>query len=229
MLARLVVLAISAAMVQGHSYHLGPCPTVAPLPAFDMSKFLGKWYAIQKIHTVSRCLTYSFTPSSVPEEFNLEQVSEHPVLGLADVDNKYHYLGHLSVPSPSTPAEMIVKFPLSVAGSAVYTVFDTDYTNYGAVFTCQNAPFKLGHRRSVTILSRGQTLDKAYHDKILSMVSSFGIELKELDTIDQTNCPSKGQSIVDINVNEKKNEEDEHNRLSTDEERERERVVEELF
>lgn len=49
--------------------------------------------------------------------------------------------------------------------------------------------------------------------QILSMVSSFGIELKELDTIDQTNCPSKGQSIVDINVNEKKNEEDEHNRL----------------
>lgn len=76
-------------------------------------QFLGKWYVMQKTSTGSRCLLYNFTASSEPNEYDLEQVSEHPVLGLASVDNKYHYTGHLVVPSSDTPAKMTVKFPLS--------------------------------------------------------------------------------------------------------------------
>lgn len=58
-------------------------------------------------------MTYNFTASAEPHEYDLEQVSEHPVLGLVSVDNKYHYTGHLTIPSMDTPGKMVVKFPLS--------------------------------------------------------------------------------------------------------------------
>ncbi|XP_054261456.1 apolipoprotein D-like [Macrosteles quadrilineatus] len=202
MLARLCIVAALAALVQGHSYHLGGCPTVEPVPDFDMSKFLGKWYVIQKTSTSSRCLTYNFTESSEPYEYDLEQVSEHPILGLASVDNKYHYTGHLTVPAPETPAKMVVKFPLSVAGSASYTVFYTDYTTYAAVFTCQKL-LNIGNRQSATILSRKKTLDKAYLDKIKGKLSAFGIDPYDLSRIDQSKCPGdKDETKVDINIDD---------------------------
>ncbi|XP_054280806.1 apolipoprotein D-like [Macrosteles quadrilineatus] len=201
MLVRLFILTTLVILVQSHSYHLGECPTVEPVPEFDMSKFLGKWYVIQKTSTSSRCLTYNFTATSASNEYDLEQVSEHPILGLASVDNKYHYTGHLTVPSADTPAKMVVKFPLSIAGTASYTVFFTDYTTYGAVFTCQKL-LNIGHRQSATILSREKNLDKVYLDKIKGKLSAFGIDPYDLSRIDQSECPSEGDPPkVDININ----------------------------
>lgn len=84
----------------------GRCGTVAWL------QFLGLWYAVQKTSTGSRCLTYNVTVGSEPGEYRLEQVSEHPVLGVASVDNKYHYTGELRL-TADVPAKMTVNFPLS--------------------------------------------------------------------------------------------------------------------
>lgn len=60
---------------------------------------------------------------------------------------------------------MKVRFPLSVAGSASYTVFMTDYDTYAGIFTCQKLGF--AHRQSATILSREKTLDQMYIDKVI--------------------------------------------------------------
>jgi len=201
MFTPLLIATVLVVGAQGHSYKLGGCPTVEPLVDFEMSKFLGKWYVIQKTSTGSRCVTYNFTASSEPHEYNLEQVSEHPVLGLASVDNKYHYTGHLTVPSMDTPAKMTVKFPLSVAGSASYNVFATDYDTYGAIFTCQKLAF--AHRESATILSRKKTLDKMFVDKVRNKLSAFGVDPYELSVIDQSNCPGENEPTkVDINIDD---------------------------
>ncbi|XP_046681846.1 apolipoprotein D-like [Homalodisca vitripennis] len=201
MLVPLLLVALFGVSVHSHSYKLGGCPTVEPLNDFSMSRFLGKWYVIQKTSTGSRCLTYNFTTAEEPNEYNLEQVSEHPVLGLASVDNKYHYTGHLVVPSLDTPAKMVVKFPLSVAGSASYTVFATDYDTFGAIFTCQKLAF--AHRESATILSRQKTLDKMFLDKVRGKLSAFGVDPYDLSVIDQANCPGEqDKTKVDINIDD---------------------------
>lgn len=75
-------------------------------------QFLGKWYGIQKTSTGSKCLIYNFTKTEEPNVYKIEQVSEHPVLGLVH-DNNYHYTGTLKADIESVPAKMTVKFPLS--------------------------------------------------------------------------------------------------------------------
>lgn len=197
----LTVLYLFQGSAWAHTYHLGNCPVVEPQPEFDMSKLLGTWYVIQKTSTGSRCLIYNFTASSEPDEYFVEQISEHPILGLANVDNKYHYTGRLTVPHPEMPGKMTVRFPLSVAGSASYVVFYTDYTTYAAIFTCQKLAF--ANRQSATILSRTKTLDKQYIDKIRSKLSSYGIDPFDLSVIDQKNCPSEStETRVNINIDD---------------------------
>ncbi|KAG7200009.1 hypothetical protein KM043_014430 [Ampulex compressa] len=193
----LVVLAGCLALALAHTYQMGACPIVEPVQDFQMGRFIGVWYAIQKTRTASKCVTYNYTRGEEPGEYTITQVSDHPVLGLTPLKHEYHYTGILSVPEPSTPARMEVRFPLSVAGSASHVVFTTDYDNYAAIFTCQKMAF--AHRQSATILSRRRDLDKPYVDKIRQKLSTYGVDPFELSIIPQTGCP-RGDDTLDINI-----------------------------
>lgn len=74
---------------------------------------LGIWYVIQKTSTASHCITYNFTRGEEPGEYELEQVSQHFILGLTPLKHDYRYKGILSMNEPSMPAKMTVRFPLS--------------------------------------------------------------------------------------------------------------------
>lgn len=195
----LVLLAFSG-NVLSHTYHLGACPVVEPMPGFDMNQMLGVWYVIQKTSTASHCITYNFTRTDEPGTYQLEQVSQHFILGLTPLKHDYRYTGILSIPDPAVPARMKVRFPLSVAGSASYTVLTTDYRTHAAVFTCQKLAF--ANRRSATILSRTKELDKMYVDKIRTKLSSYGIDPYDLSIISQTECPKHPDGSTEgVNIN----------------------------
>ncbi|XP_063929704.1 apolipoprotein D-like [Zophobas morio] len=180
----------------GHSYHLGTCPNIDPLPGFNMKKMLGIWYVVQKTSTGSTCLTYNFTQTDEPGEYLLEQNSQHLILGLTPLKHQYHYTGKLSIPDEAVPGRMIVRFPLNPAGSASYTVFMTDYDTYAGIFTCQKLGF--AHRQSATILSREKTLEQIYIDKIRSKLSASNIDPFDLSIISQKGCPKENGTNINI-------------------------------
>lgn len=197
----LVLLAMCGSVVS-HTYHLGACPVVEPMPGFEMNRMLGVWYVIQKTSTASHCITYNFSRTDEPGKYELEQISQHFILGLTPLKHDYRYTGILTVPDSAVPAQMRVRFPLSVAGSASYTILATDYTTYAAVFTCQKLGF--AHRRSATILSREKELDKMFVDKMRLRLSSFGVDPYDLSIISQSECPKLVNGTtegVDININ----------------------------
>ncbi|XP_014606191.1 PREDICTED: apolipoprotein D-like [Polistes canadensis] len=192
-----IALAGCLALAKAHSYHMGSCPIVEPMHGFQMNRFLGIWYVIQKTSTASKCITYNYTRGEEPGEYLITQESDHPVLGLTPLKHEYHYTGELSVPEPSTPARMQVRFPLSVAGSASHIIFTTDYDNYAGIFTCQKLAF--AHRQSATILSRHRDLDKDIIDNIKAKLSSYGVDPYDLSIISQSGCP-RGNDTFDINI-----------------------------
>ncbi|GLH01789.1 Lazarillo protein [Gryllus bimaculatus] len=185
--------------VSSHTYHLGTCPKVEAMDDFQMSKFLGIWYVVQKTSTGSSCLANNYTVDHESGGYLLEQTSQHLILGLTSLDHTYRYTGKLSVPRPNVPAKMQVNFPLSVAGSATYTVFATDYENYAGIFTCQKLTF--AHRQSASILSRKRTLEKQYVDKLRNKLSSYGIDPFDLSIIDQSGCPTEEGVNINIDSN----------------------------
>ncbi|XP_076231427.1 apolipoprotein D [Calliopsis andreniformis] len=196
-LLSLLLLVGCFVFIKAHTYHMGGCPIVEPMHNFQMNRFLGVWYVIQKTTTASKCITYNYTRGEEPGEFILTQDSDHPILGLTPLKHEYHYTGELTVPEPSTSARMQVRFPLSVAGTASHVVFSTDYENYAGIFTCQKLAF--AHRQSATILSRHRELDKSYVDKLRQKLENYGVNPFDLSIISQTGCPH-GNNTLDINV-----------------------------
>ncbi|XP_059471765.1 apolipoprotein D-like [Neocloeon triangulifer] len=189
-------------LVHGHTYHLGvTCPNVEPVPNFNLDKFMGLWYVIQKSSTASNCLVNNYTRTD-DGEIRLEQNSEHFLLGLGSVDHVYRYTGILKQPDRYNPAAMRVKFPLSIAGDASYIVFDTDYDTYAAVFTCQK--LAIAHRRSATILSRKKTLDSAVILKLRNKLNNFGVDPHDLSIVKQDDCRTiLAEDGLNINIDEK--------------------------
>lgn len=107
---------------------------------------------------------YNITRGEEPGEYQVEQTSQHFAIEVTPIKHIYSYTGELSIPDNAVPAKMRVKYPLSVAGTASFVVFMTDYEEFAGIFTCQKIPF--AHRESATILSRSKDLDKIYLDKV---------------------------------------------------------------
>lgn len=56
---------------------------------------------------------YNFTKTDEPYQYELEQISQHFVLGLTPLEHTYRYTGRLVVPDTAVPAKMQASFPLS--------------------------------------------------------------------------------------------------------------------
>lgn len=185
-------------LAAGHTYKTGECPPVEPMSDFDMKKFLGVWYVIQKTGTASTCVIYNITKGEDPGEYAIEQLSQRAPLSIGPFKHEYSYTGKLTVTDRDVPARMTVRFPLSVAGSAKFVVIMSDFNTYAGVFSCQKIP--LGHRQSATILSRTRDLDKIYVDKIRNRLASFSVDPFDLSIINQTGCPKEGEAGWNIHV-----------------------------
>jgi len=156
-----------------------------------MEKFSGSWYVIQKFDG-SPCLMYNFTEGD-DAKLRIIQTSQHTVVGSAGLFN-YTYTGVLTFPnSAKEPGRMRVKFPLNVAGSADYLIYMTDYENYGVIFTCQELP--IGHRKSMSILSRTPSLDNDIISKIHQKVRDDSVDPKDFEKIDHSKCGEGGYSV----------------------------------
>ncbi|XP_055378864.1 apolipoprotein D-like [Condylostylus longicornis] len=200
MLKFLVLLGFCFGFTLSHTYHSGQCPSVEPQSGFEMSKFLGVWYAVQKTSTASSCLIYNITRGEEPGEYKIQQTSQHLILGLTPLKHNYSYTGDITVPDNDIPAKMKVKFPLNIAGSSSFTVFMTDYENYGGIFSCQKlGPF---HRRSATLLSRTKILDRIYIDKLRNRLASSLVDPFDLSIINQTGCPGPESGGVNIGIDD---------------------------
>merc|ERR1712172_353897 len=160
--------------VSGHEYFPGQCPNFTPMADFDWDKFSsGIWFVTRKFSTKSSCLTYEFKTDSDGFK-SVEQVRQLPYSERVGLDHEYIYTGKLYSPQESTPAKMIVRFPLNVLGSSSYTVMDTDYDNHAMVCTCQDVDlfFSYVHRRSCSILQRNKEEDPEITKKMKELIDS---------------------------------------------------------
>jgi lipocalin len=166
---------------------------------FDMNKFLGRWYVIQKFSTASSCWTYDFIRNSTDGSLKIVQSRDHVILDTIGFDNNYRYTGSLDVPDNNRPGFMRVRFPMSLAGKADYVVFATDYDNFGAIYSCQSILF--GHRRTASILSRRRTLDQIYINKVRTKLEGYGVDAHDFSIIEHTDCKTlPSDSLLNVEV-----------------------------
>merc|ERR1712156_625688 len=199
----LAIIACLSASVFGHEYFPGQCPNFTPMSGFDWQKFSsGLWFVTQKFATESTCLTYEFKTDELGFK-SVEQVRQLPYSERVPLEHEYIYTGKLYAPQESSPAKMIVRFPLNVVGSSSFTVMDTDYDTHAMVCTCQDVDLFLSyvHRRSCSILQRVPEEDPAITEKMKGLIDSqIDNASHDFDKIKQDGCQYDKEKVLNIDV-----------------------------
>jgi lipocalin len=189
-----------AVSTNAHTMGLGSCPRVQPMSDFDMNKFAGEWYVIQKFATASSCMKYNFTQAQ-DNTWKVVQTRSHFVLDTIGIDHLHSYTGVLSTPDSDNKARMRVKFPMNIAGESEFVVFMTDYKNYAGIFTCQKILF--GHTKCGSILSRKPTLDQAIINSVRQKLEDDGVDPDDFSIVDQSKCSNTDNATFKVKIDEK--------------------------
>jgi len=203
MLTTALLSAVCIVAVSAHEYFPGQCPNFTPMSGFDWGKFsTGVWFVTQKFATKSSCLTYQFKTDDLGFK-SIEQVRQLPYSERVGLDHEYIYSGKLYAPQESSPAKMIVRFPLNVVGSSSFTVMDTDYDIHAMVCTCQDIDlfFSYVHRRSCSILQRAKEEDIEITKKMSELIDSqIDNASHDFDKIKQVGCEHGKEKVLNIDV-----------------------------
>uniref|UniRef100_A0A3P8U4S6 Apolipoprotein D n=1 Tax=Amphiprion percula TaxID=161767 RepID=A0A3P8U4S6_AMPPE len=178
----LLAVAVSAQVLK-----FGKCPKLAVQANFDATKYIGKWYEIQKLPTAfqkGECgtATYSLKSPGVLGVFNRELLKDGTINSI---------VGAAKVKDPAEPAKLEVSFSGTPPGP--YWVLSTDYEGHSLVYGCTD--FGLFHMELSWILSREPTLSEETMEQLHSILSSAGVSVEKMipTNHDETYCRAMNQ------------------------------------
>jgi len=165
--------------VSGHVFRFGDCPSIDVQKDFEMKKFLGQWYVLQKFRTSSNCMMENIT--SEGDDYYITENLEPVGVSLSQK-------GKVSFVPGEPNSVMKVSFPYSSPlGDQNYWVIMTDYEQYAAVWSCQRIFF--GHRESAQIMSRKpEGLSREILAKLRKRFENFGINEHYFSNVNQDKC-----------------------------------------
>jgi len=162
----------------GHVFRLGDCPHVDVQKDFEMKKFIGHWYVVQKFRTSSNCMR-----ENVHQNGSDYYITEE----LEPVGVALSQKGKVSFVDGEPSSVMKVEYPFSSPlGKQNYWVVMTDYEQYAAVWSCQRILF--GHRESAQIMSRTTDLPREVLNKIRKRFEGFGVNEHYFSLIENSKC-----------------------------------------
>ncbi|XP_068437848.1 gamma-glutamyl hydrolase-like [Clinocottus analis] len=177
----LLLLVAPAPSTRAQSFHPGKCPQPPVQEDFDVTKYMGTWYEIEKLPAVferGTCnqATYSTLPDGTVKVRNAELLSNgkrNTIEGVARVKNL------------SQPAMLGVSF-FKGASDAPYWVLSTDYQSYSLVYSCTD--YFLFHVDFAWILARARVLADDVISRLHDKLSSAGVNTERLTVSNQTGC-----------------------------------------
>ncbi|CAG5896516.1 apolipoprotein Da, duplicate 2 [Menidia menidia] len=179
----LFVIAASAQVLKA-----GRCPKPAVQSNFDASRYLGRWYEIQKLPTSfqkGQCSNalYTLKAPGVIGVLNSE---------LLDDGTVNTAIGTAKVKDPAEPAKLEVSFS-EFGPPGPYWVLSTDYEGHSLVYGCTD--FGLFHMELSWILGREPTMPTETIEELHSILSSIGTPVdKMVPTIqDEGYCGAMNQ------------------------------------
>ncbi|XP_004278821.1 apolipoprotein D [Orcinus orca] len=168
---------------EGQAFHLGKCPNPPVQENFDVNKYLGRWYEIEKIPVSfekGSCIQANY---SLMENGNIKVINKE--LRADGTVNQIE--GEATQENITEPAKLAVKF-FWFMPSAPYWVLATDYENYALVYSCTTIIW-LFHMDHVWILGRNPYLPPETVTYLKDILTSNDIDIEKIAVTDQVNCP----------------------------------------
>nr|XP_046227387.1 apolipoprotein D-like [Scatophagus argus] len=178
----LFVLLLTAAAVDGQSFHAGSCSHPSVQENFNITKYMGTWYEIEKLPAVferGKCnqATYSLLDDGTVSVRNAELLSNGKINSIE---------GIAKVKDSSQPAILGVSFFKGVP-DAPYWVLSTDYQSYALVYSCSDY-FGLFHIDFAWVLARTRVLAEDIISELHEKLAAAGVNVNRLTVSNQTGC-----------------------------------------
>merc|ERR1712227_980365 len=201
--ALLFISAMKNNFVLCHSFYRGQCPQFTPMDNFDWDRFSGAWFVTRQFATRSSCVINAFQTDDTGSK-TIKKISQIPFRNNRFESRKI-YSGKLSTPQASNPADMVLKYPLNIAGDSSFVILDTDYDTSGLICTCQTFSLFImrGHRRSCSILQRSATEDTAITDRLVTLLDSqLEGASSDFNKIKQDGCNYNSTNGITIDIDQ---------------------------
>ncbi|KAK0133161.1 Apolipoprotein D [Merluccius polli] len=175
----LIVLALP--LVSSQSYHWGACPDPKVQPNFNLQKYLGTWYEIEKLPASfekGKCIEANYATRS---DGTIQ------VLNSRFYKDKFRTVeGTAVIPDPREPARLGVSFSYFTP-YAPYWVLTTDYTSVAVVYTCTDI-LHLFHVDYAWILGRSRFLQPQTVLYAKQLLVGEGVDIFRMKATDQMGC-----------------------------------------
>ncbi|KAM9713196.1 apolipoprotein D-like [Menidia menidia] len=159
----------------------GACPSPRVQPNFDLHKYLGRWYEIQKIpNTFARgkCIQaqYALRKDGTIRVLNCQVLKDKTRCGE----------GTAVIKDMREKAKLGVSFSFFTPYSP-YWVLSTDYGSVSIVYSCTDV-LHLFRYEYAFILSRSRFLDPRTLHHARGLLDTEGLDTSRLQATDQTGC-----------------------------------------
>lgn len=184
---RILLIVFIANAVMAQVPFLGACPNLETMQNFELDKYLGKWYEVERYFAWfefgGRCVTANYSLGEndsvkiVNSQISLLTGAATSIEGIARLIGK------------SDDPKLSVNFPsLPLPFDAPYWVLDSDYTTYAVVWSCTN--LGVFNVRNVWILTREPRPAVSVLEKSYQVIDKNNISRAYFIRTDQKNCPA---------------------------------------
>ncbi|KAL4721555.1 hypothetical protein ACJJTC_012347 [Scirpophaga incertulas] len=191
----LTLLATASAQIPS----LGWCPDFQPMANFNMNRFLGTWFEVERYFTVSevgsRCVTTNYISTPEGRILVSNEITNY-ITGL-----KRLMEGHLQMIGREGDGRFLVKYSsLPLPYDYEYSILDTDYDSYAVMWSCSG----LGpvHTQSAWLLTRDRLPSLLIMQKAYAVLDRFKISRAFFVKTNQADCTVLPDPIADPNYDE---------------------------
>ncbi|XP_055537265.1 apolipoprotein D-like [Wyeomyia smithii] len=193
------ILLCAAQLKYIESSGFGKCPNYPSMPKFNMTKFLGKWYEVERSfylpEIASGCTTLTFENTTIRDidgrpqlEIAIKTVNRwtgNPSVSIGDAITENEKSSIMSVQLKTRLPSALAKL---LPGSGKYQILYTNYNDFAILWSCSS--FVAVYADQIWLLGRERDYSADTRKKIYSALTQLSLDPERLFISKNNGCPN---------------------------------------